>query len=69
MSGRLIHTAGRDRAAPLMVAKVYRLPHGDGFLVKFFKDGTKHRPAADYETDDRDDAIGTADESVRGAHA
>lgn len=66
---RLVLTIGADVAAPLMVAKVYRDASQDAYLVKFLKDGTKHRPAADYETDSLDDATGTAKHSVRRAYS
>ena len=68
MSRRLIATYGADRAAPLMVAKVYRDTDTEGFLVRFYKDGTKLRPQADYETDSRADALQTAALSVEMAH-
>jgi hypothetical protein len=68
MARKLIHTEGRNRAAPLMVAKVYRDPEIGGYLVRFYKDGTRLRPEADYETNDREDAIGTARLCVERAH-
>lgn len=68
MNLRLVAAIGKDAAAPLMVAKVYRDTEQGVFLVKFYKDGTKYRPRADYETDDREDAIGTAKHEVRRAY-
>lgn len=63
MARKLIETIGADRAAPIMVAKVYRDTELQCFVVRFFKNG-KHRPAADYETDDKADAIGTARHAI-----
>lgn len=65
MARRLIATIGQDKAAPLMVAKVYRDPDTYGFVVRFYKDGTRYLSRADYETDDRDDALSTARLEVR----
>lgn len=69
MTRKLIETFGVDRAAPLMVAKVYRdTADTYGYVVRFFKDGTKYRPEADYETNDREDALATAKHAVDQAH-
>ena len=67
MSRRLIERIGFDRAAPLMTAKVYRDTESEGYVVLFFKNG-KHRPQADYETSDREDALQTARLSIEMAH-
>lgn len=67
MSRRLVHTAGLQFAAPIMTAKVYRDSESEGFVVLFFKNG-KHRSQADYETNERADAIQTADLSCEMAN-
>ena len=68
LGARLVERIGYDKAAPLMAAKVYRLPHGAGYLVRFFKNGQAHKTRADYETEDLGDAIGTTKHSVRRAY-
>lgn len=65
---RLLATIGADKAAPLMTAKVYRDAENDCFVVRFYKDGRVHLIRADYETDDRGDAIDTAKAEVRRAY-
>jgi hypothetical protein len=44
-------------------AKIYRDSDYDGYLVRFFESG-KHNEDADYETEDLQDAIGTAEYSI-----
>lgn len=39
--------------------KIYRDPHNDEYIVKFFRNGL-HLDAADYYTDHKDDAIDTS---------
>lgn len=63
MSRKLIERVGFDQAAPIMTAKVYRDTESEGYVVQFFKNG-KHRPQADYETGDRNDALQTARLSI-----
>jgi hypothetical protein len=44
-------------------AKIYRDSDYDSYLVKFFENG-KHNPKADYDTEDLQDAVGTAEYSI-----
>jgi hypothetical protein len=62
---RLVATIGKDVAAPLMVAKVYRDAENDAYVVRFYKCGWRHLSRADYETDNQADAVGTATADVR----
>lgn len=68
MARRLVATIGADKAAPLMTAKVYRDTEAMAYVVRFFKDGARYLPRADYETEDRADALGTAMAEVRRAY-
>lgn len=52
-------TASRTNGQPVLIAKTYRDAGQNAYLVRFIRDGRLH-PAADYETDDKIDAIGTA---------
>lgn len=44
-------------------AKIYRDSDYDSYLVKFFENG-KHNAKADYDTEDLEDAVGTAEYSI-----
>lgn len=63
---KLVHTEKND--AKKSVAKVYHMTgaddQGDPFMVKLFVDG-KHKEFADYFTDDKADAVGTAKHMVK----
>ncbi len=58
MARKLIATIPA-KAPGALSAKVYRDPDTYGFVVLYFKDG-KHQSKADYETDDKADAMQTA---------
>lgn len=68
MGTRLVERIGFDQAAPIMTAKVYRDTESEGYVVRFYKNGV-HRPQADYETSDKDDAIRTAEFSIARSRA
>lgn len=51
------HTTG---AGTVHTAKVYRDAENDEFVSRFYING-KHNPSADYFTNDKADAVGTAD--------
>jgi hypothetical protein len=56
MARKLIARLGNPEQ---MFAKVYRDPETYGFVVEFYRAG-KHLKNADYETDERADAMQTA---------
>jgi hypothetical protein len=57
-----LKAAGKPHAHRM--TKVYRNAFDNFYVVKLYVDGTHHEPA-DYETDDKQDAINTANAMVK----
>lgn len=57
MGLRLIHTEGKNAGA---MAKVYRDNDWQEYRVKFYRDGVYEGEASDHHTDDKGDAVATA---------
>ena len=65
-AARLINTLKDDKSG--RVAKVYRDPEWNEYVVKFYENGTYHSKA-DFFTDNKEDANGTASMWIQGKFA